>query len=123
MKRYAADMFDGKNINSRFEFPETESGFQLSMTQRRDLYLIFKEAVNNLVKYSGATEALVQVKVTDNQLNMLISDNGKGFDRATLRAGNGLHNMEQRAGAAGGQLSVHAAPGAGTRIELSMKVG
>ncbi len=123
MKRYAADMFDGKNINSRFEFPETESGFQLSMTQRRDLYLIFKEAVNNLVKYSGATEALVQIKVTDNQLNMLISDNGKGFDRSTLRAGNGLHNMEQRAGAAGGQLSIHAAPGSGTRIELSMKVG
>ncbi len=123
MRRYAADMFDGKNINSRFEFPETESGFQLSMTQRRDLYLIFKEAVNNLVKYSGATEALVQVKVTDNQLNMLISDNGKGFDRSTLRAGNGLHNMEQRAGAAGGQLSIHAAPGTGTRIELSMKVG
>ena len=123
MKRYAADMFDGKNINSRFEFPETESGFQLSMTQRRDLYLIFKEAVNNLVKYSGATEALVQVKVTDNQLNMLISDNGKGFDRASLRAGNGLHNMEQRAGTAGGQLSVRSAPGSGTQVELSMRIG
>lgn len=123
MKRYAADMFDGKNINSRFEFPETESGFQLSMTQRRDLYLIFKEAVNNLVKYSGATEALVQLTVTDNQLNMLISDNGKGFDRSSLRAGNGLHNMEQRAGSAGGQLHVHSAPGSGTRVELSMRIG
>ena len=123
MKRYAADMFDGKNINSRFEFPDTENGFQLSMTQRRDLYLIFKEAVNNLVKYSGATEALVQVKVTDNQLNMLISDNGKGFDRASLRAGNGLHNMEQRAGTAGGQLSVRSAPGSGTQVELSMRIG
>ena len=76
------------------------------MTQRRDLYLIFKEAVNNLVKYSGATEALVQISVMDSQLNMLISDNGKGFDRTSLRAGNGLHNMEQRAGSAGIQVSV-----------------
>lgn len=122
MKRYAADMFDGKNINSRFEFPETESGIQLSMTQRRDLYLIFKEAVNNLVKYSGATEALVKLATENNQLKLLISDNGKGFDRSLLRTGNGLHNMEQRALASGGVLNIRSAPGKGTKVELDMKL-
>lgn len=123
MKRYAADMFDGKEISSRFEFPESESGFQLSMTQRRDLYLIFKEAVNNLVKYSGATEAQVKLTVTSNRLQLLISDNGKGFDRSSLRGGNGLHNMEQRAATAGGQLMIRSAPGEGTRVELELVVG
>jgi signal transduction histidine kinase len=122
MKRYAADMFDGKNIGSRFEFPETESGIQLSMTQRRDLYLIFKEAVNNLVKYSGATEALVKLTTDNHQLQLLITDNGKGFDRTSLRAGNGLHNMEQRAAAAGGSLFINSVPGEGTRVELQLKL-
>jgi len=123
MKRYAADMFDGKNIHSRFVFPETENGIQLSMTQRRDLYLVFKEAVNNLVKYSGASEALVQLSADNNQLKMLISDNGKGFDRSLVRAGNGLHNMEQRARSSGGEISISSEPGKGTRVVLEMKLG
>ena len=123
MKRYAADMFDGKNIHSRFVFPETENGIQLSMTQRRDLYLVFKEAVNNLVKYSGASEALVQLSADNNQLKMLISDNGKGFDRSLVRAGNGLHNMEQRARSSGGEISISSEPGKGTKVVLEMKLG
>lgn len=123
MKRYAADMFDGRNISGRFEFPESENTIQLSMTQRRDLYLIFKEAVNNLAKYSGASEALIQVSTDQKQLNLLISDNGKGFERSQLRSGNGLHNMEQRALASGGLLRIESAPGKGTRVALEMKLG
>jgi signal transduction histidine kinase len=123
MKRYVADMLDGKNINGEFDFPDNAAKFTLSMTRRRDLYLIFKEAVNNLIKYSGASNAVIKVSVTEQHISLLIKDDGKGFDRSTVRMGNGLQNMEQRAKAAGGVLSVHSIPGKGTTVELVMKVG
>lgn len=123
MKRYVADMLDGKNINGDLDFPDNTAKFSLSMTKRRDLYLIFKEAVNNLVKYSGAKNAEIKVQVSEHHISLLIKDDGKGFDRNNIRMGNGLHNMEQRAKASGATLSVRSAPGKGTTVELMMKVG
>jgi two-component system sensor histidine kinase UhpB len=122
MKRYAADMLDGKNIKGHFDFPADESGVQLSMTQRRDLYLIFKEAINNLVKYSGAREATVQLKTGRHKIILQVTDNGKGFDKELIRTGNGLQNMEQRAKASGGILNVRSAPGKGTIVEMEIEV-
>ncbi len=122
MKRYAADMLDGKNINGHFDFPADENTVQLSMTQRRDLYLVFKEAVNNLVKYSGAKEASVLIQAEKHKIIMQVKDDGKGFDRQNINAGNGLYNMEQRAKASGGFLSIHSAPGAGTVVKMEMEV-
>ncbi len=123
MKRYVADMLDGKNINGDLDFPDNAAKFSLSMTKRRDLYLIFKEAVNNLIKYSGAKNAVIKVNVTEHHISLLIKDDGKGFDREKIRMGNGLQNMEQRAKAAGAILTVASVPGKGTTVELIMKVG
>lgn len=120
MKRYAADMLDGKNISGRFEFPGDEITLHMSMTQRRDLYLIFKEAVNNLVKYSGADRADISITTQNRQIEMIIKDNGKGFDSKTITTGNGLQNMVQRARNAGAEIKVNAAPGAGTVVHLVM---
>jgi signal transduction histidine kinase/tetratricopeptide (TPR) repeat protein len=122
MKRYAADMLDGKNINGHFDFPADENSVQLSMTQRRDLYLIFKEAINNLVKYSGAKEALVSLKAGKHKITMQVKDDGKGFDKQLIKTGNGLQNMEQRAKASGGFLNIQSAPGKGTVLEMEMEV-
>jgi signal transduction histidine kinase len=122
MKRYAADMLDGKNISGRFEFPADEIAVQLSMTKRRDLYLIFKEAINNLVKYSGAKKATISLKAYKDKIMMKVEDDGKGFDRQLIKPGNGLHNMEQRAKASGGNLLIRSEPGGGTLVELEMKI-
>ena len=122
MKRYAADMLDGKNIQGEFIFPAEEISLKLSMTQRRDLYLIFKEAVNNLVKYSVAAHALIQVTANDHSIAMVVKDDGKGFDRTQLNGGNGLTNMEQRAAFSGGSLTIQSKPGAGTSVKLDMKI-
>ena len=120
MKRYAADMLDGKNIDGHFDFPAAENSVQLSMTQRRDLYLIFKEAINNLVKYSGAKEASVLIQAEKHKIVMQVKDDGIGFDRHIIKAGNGLYNMEQRAKASGGVLIIHSSPGKGTVLNLEM---
>lgn len=120
MKRYAADMMDGKNISYELEFPEQENKVSLSMDKRRDLYLIFKEAVNNMVKYSGAGKARVALRTDQQQLTLEITDNGKGFDTSTSHTGNGIINMRQRAEACGANLEIHSRPGEGTRVMLEM---
>ena len=120
MKRYAADMFDGKNINYKFGFPEHVNHISMSMERRRDFYLIFKEAINNLVKYSQATEAMVNISTGDGKLNMEIIDNGTGFDKSVNAYGNGLANMQQRAAFWNDTLSIQSMPGKGTSITLEL---
>jgi ligand-binding sensor domain-containing protein/two-component sensor histidine kinase len=120
MKRYAADMLDGKNIEATLEFPEHPDKFTMSMDQRRDFYLIFKEAINNLVKYAEATEAGVHVAIAGKQISMVIIDNGKGFEQLRERGGNGLENMKERAAKWKSLLDIRSSAGAGTRIELTM---
>jgi two-component system, NarL family, sensor histidine kinase UhpB len=122
MKRYAADMLDGKNIKGEFDFPLSESHLTLSMTQRRDLYLIFKEAVNNLVKYSGAKNAAIKVTAEDHKIELIVKDDGKGFDKSKAGTGNGLHNMEQRAKASGAKISITSNTEMGTTVKLEMKI-
>ncbi len=122
MKRYAADMLDGKNIRGEFDFPGDNPDIQLSMTQRRDLYLIFKEAVNNLVKYSGASKATIRFSTDKHKIAMTIADNGRGFDLQEVKQGNGLQNMLQRARASGGDVTIDSMPGRGTAVHLEMYV-
>jgi len=126
MKRYAADMLEGKSISAELVFPTIEHPVTLPMDQRRDFYLIFKEAVNNLVKYSKATQALVEVKLNSHSINLLIRDNGKGFDSTKVHAetsgGNGLYNMKQRADKWKGGLTIESLPGKGTVVRVSMRI-
>jgi two-component system, NarL family, sensor histidine kinase UhpB len=120
MKRYAADMMDGKNIGYEMNFPGDASDVKLEMDQRRDLYLIFKEAVNNLVKYSKATSAKIEVRINTNNMNVLVKDNGNGFDMNTTKEGNGLRNMQQRATLLNASLLIESEPGKGTTVHLNM---
>jgi signal transduction histidine kinase len=120
MKRYAADMMDGKNISYDMEFPEAADNISLSMEKRRDLYLIFKEAVNNLVKYSKATHANLKMEMGRKKISLSIKDNGIGFDSSKLQYGNGITNMQQRAAACNALLEINSRPGEGTEIKLEL---
>jgi signal transduction histidine kinase len=122
MKRYAADMLDGKNINGQFDFPANEPGFTLSMKQRRDLYLIFKEAVNNLAKYSQAKNAVIRITTDAHKIELLVRDDGEGFDLSNTKTGNGLQNMQQRAKASGAEVIITSKPGEGTTVKLEMRI-
>ncbi|MEO6130584.1 MAG: two-component regulator propeller domain-containing protein [Saprospiraceae bacterium] len=122
MKRYAADMLEGKNIMAHLEFPDMTGGHVMKMDQRRDFYLIFKESVNNLVKYSDATEASIRVEMDHQVVRMLIHDNGKGYDKMSTPDGNGIINMKQRAEKWKSKLDINSTPEKGTRIHLEMKI-
>jgi signal transduction histidine kinase len=86
------------------------------MEQRRDIYLIFKEAVNNAVKYSGCHSIHFDILLRDHQLQMRISDDGNGFYATAAKNGNGLSNMKKRAATHKGTFQIRSAPHEGTEI-------
>jgi signal transduction histidine kinase len=93
---------------------------------RHNLFLVVKEALNNIVKHARATEVCLRLSVKDKTLSLVIKDNGCGFDLAHSALhtphsplGNGLVNMRERMTQLGGQLTVESVPGQGTRIAIS----
>ncbi len=86
------------------------------------LFRITQEALTNIAKHAGATEAVVTVSFGESDIHLTIEDNGRGFDPATLRqdstlpGGWGLVGMQERAGLLGGHVDIDSQPGRGTRI-------
>jgi signal transduction histidine kinase len=119
MELYATEMCSGKNMDLTFRRHETVDGIRISMETRKNIYLIFKEAVNNAVKYSGANRLKVSLEQTDHQIKMEVADNGKGFDVSSIRKGNGIENMMQRAKAVNGEVKIDSLHNEGTRIIFS----
>ena len=91
------------------------------MEDRRNFFLIFKESINNLVKYSRATHASIQLLHNGKNLTLQVRDNGKGFDTSQHSNGNGLNNMKRRAKEMKARLIIESETGSGTNIELIMK--
>jgi len=118
MREFAADIFDPLNIEYVFQQEGDFQGTRLGLQTRRDLYLIFKEAVNNAAKYSRCSKVVITVMVNDGQVEVRITDDGIGFDKNEVRSGNGLKNMEERATHIHAQLNITSAPGKGTTVSL-----
>lgn len=118
LQEYAQPLMESKNIRFSFQIDPTLEGLPISMEVRRNLYLIGKEAINNLVKYAQATEATVRFDRKDNRLQVLIEDNGRGFVEENNSTRNGQQSMKDRAEAMGGSLEVQSAPERGTRLQL-----
>ena len=118
MREYAAHTLESKDIAANIKIDESLLHQTLDMSQRRDLLLIFREAVNNIAKYAGATEVKIAIEKQNGQLQMLIHDNGKGFNPDKETSSNGIKNMKARAAALNGYISIDSAPGKGTSIKL-----
>jgi signal transduction histidine kinase len=96
MRRYAAELFDAANI--RYELyldPEFEEK-KLAMEQRRDVYLLYKEAVNNISKHANAKKVSIQIAMEHNQFLLYIKDDGKGFQTSKESDRYGLKGMKER---------------------------
>lgn len=118
LQEYAQPLMESKGIQFSFAVDPALGLLTVSTEVRRNLYLISKEAINNLVKYSEATQATVRFSYVHKQLRVLIEDNGRGFDPAQTSLRTGQVSMQQRAKAMGGKLNVRSAPGEGTTLEL-----
>ncbi|MCC5932403.1 MAG: hypothetical protein JJU28_24370 [Cyclobacteriaceae bacterium] len=123
MREYATETLEARSIDLQFETDPAVQQIKLSMDKRRDLFLIFKEAINNLAKYSLSPSAYVEFKLMQSKSFLLIiKDEGKGFDVLHADTGNGLSNMKKRALQMGAQFEIDSKFGSGTTISLRMKV-
>ncbi len=120
IRAYAEPLLVSKGITFQFAFDPALERQPVSLEIRRNLYLLGKEAINNLVKHAQATQVTLRFGYGHEQLTVLIDDNGRGFDPAAATGRTGLQSMQQRASAMGGSLAIHSAPGQGTRLKLNV---
>jgi signal transduction histidine kinase len=97
---------------------ETLNTESLDMEKRKNVYLIFKEALNNALKYSNAKKINIRLVRHKSGVILEVIDDGDGFDLSASVTGNGLVNMKSRANAIKGTLQIESAVGKGTALRL-----
>jgi signal transduction histidine kinase/ligand-binding sensor domain-containing protein len=122
MREYASSILEPKDINIDFTVDENIYSLKPDMETRRDVFLIFKEAVNNSAKYSHCSEIKIRISLENKKLMLSISDNGRGFDVQKADSGNGLGNMKKRAEALYGSISIKSDAKNGTSVSLIVPV-
>ena len=125
MRRFAEDMLDAQDIAYRFHFDDRAPDIALGADVRREVYLIFKETVNNLAKHARASEAAVSIAIEKDRLKIEVQDNGRGFDPSAETdgyGGNGLPNMKKRAEGLGGKFEIESKENEGTIVRLEIPV-
>src|SRR6188768_2056406 len=123
LEQYAEEMAMIKSMEIKITVSPKLENISLPVESRRNIYLFCKEAINNAVKYSNANLLEISMQESDNKkIEILVSDNGKGFDTAELKNGNGLINMRERVAAMGGEYLLKSSPGQGTKIGLNLKI-
>lgn len=118
MREFANQVLESKDIILSMDIDDRVLAMKLSMDARRDLFLIFKEGINNAAKYSEASRVFVSFGLEHSQFLMRIKDYGKGFDLDDLDEGNGLENMKKRASNLNGALEIKTNPSEGTELNL-----
>ncbi len=120
MHRFAADVLTAANINLKWQSPDSDADIPIGANVRREIFLIFKESINNMVKHSGCTEGNLEVRLNDESLELIMRDNGKGFDIAGESDGHGLASMTERAHGLGGNFEIVSQIAEGTTIRLEV---
>lgn len=132
MRRLASDLLTARQIAFSFRAPGATENVPVGANVRREVFLIFKESLNNIVKHSACTKADIEFHLDGEWLTLTLGDNGRGFvqnfstssdNRSRSRGGNGLANMRRRAREMGGELDVVSGVGAGTIVTLRIPVG
>ncbi len=119
MRRSASEVFDPRNIAWRFASPAED--FDLQTDTRREVFLIFKEGVNNILRHARCRNVELGLTLDNDLLQLTISDDGRGFAAPEHHGeGNGLESMRERARKLGGHLAVDSTPGRGTALKLSV---
>ncbi|WP_008585074.1 tetratricopeptide repeat-containing sensor histidine kinase [Niabella soli] len=121
VREYSVPMFESRDICFFIDFPESISEIPLPMDVRRNIFLIIKESVNNLVKYSKCTEATITAHDEPDVISFSIWDNGIGFDPEQLTSRNGVKNMQARARSMNAEIKITAANGSGTQVQFWIK--
>ncbi len=120
LKTYSLATAVSKNIAIHFTDVPEISEVDLSIQQRKAIYLISKEAINNAIKYADCKNIYYTITVILNKLKLQIKDDGKGFLVSDVMEGNGLKNIQARAEEIKAIIKINSAPGKGTILELEI---
>ena len=124
IRDFGGELVQDTDVN--FAFSGTDEkwrNYRLPMDMSRNLIMIFKEALNNCLKYSHAKNISLEVHLKNRDiLQMVLKDDGVGFDIHTVKKGNGINNMNVRAGRLNGKLYIDSREHKGTIINLTFKV-
>jgi hypothetical protein len=120
MRRFASDLFTARRIEFSFDAPGEEQTLKIGADLRRQVFLIFKEAVNNVARHSKCTEAQIEMRIEHRWLTVRVADNGPGFDSSQASEGQGLVSMRARAKELGGKLEISSNDETGTTVLLKV---
>jgi signal transduction histidine kinase/ligand-binding sensor domain-containing protein len=118
IKKFALPVCQANHIHFTCTYKADKNGKPISKTEKRNLLLIAKEAINNSIKYANCSHIQVVAKQETNQIHLLISDDGSGFEQSNVIKGNGLSNIQYRANQISYKLHITSTIGKGTMVEL-----
>ncbi|HTK82911.1 MAG TPA: two-component regulator propeller domain-containing protein [Bacteroidota bacterium] len=119
MKEVAARLLPGQPCE--FNVSAAKLSRQTSIDFKRNVFLVFKEALHNTVRHSSATQVIVDLHTENGSFTLQVRDNGNGFDPSVVKRGNGLSNMQRRAAQLKGLVTVESSPGNGTTVRLTIE--
>lgn len=122
MQEFTAKLLEPKGIDYSFELDEHLKEVKWNTLKYYDFYMIYKEAINNAVKYSDAKKLTISLLKEQNALLMTIKDNGKGFDPKLQKLGNGIMNMKKRSEQLKGIFKIESKTDIGTKIEVKIPI-
>jgi signal transduction histidine kinase/ligand-binding sensor domain-containing protein len=121
IREYALKFFDGTDIDVHLNYPNQIPAFKLSEEKRRNMFMVIKESLNNIAKHAACNSVNITLGIKHHQLQLVIADNGKGFEPAEIRQfANGLLNMKARMEQVEGSYEIESVPGKGTITRLFM---
>ena len=119
MHRFALDYFENSKTECRVFFPDSIADTEVSAAFRRNVFLIVKESLHNVVRHANAANVEVSITLNDHALGILVKDDGNGFDLEKSRLeGNGISNMKKRARQIGCELNISTMAGKGCEVKL-----
>lgn len=132
LSNYAQDFLESTGVRLRLDVPLDLPEWQLDAEVRHNLFLAFKECLNNALRHAAASEIRVLLTTGDNEFTITVVDDGRGFavepstdalpESGRFPGHNGLANMQQRLAEIGGRCAITSAIGKGTRVEFLVRV-
>jgi signal transduction histidine kinase len=118
--RYATELFSASHVVCRFKIPIECDPVTMTEAARHSLFLAVKEALNNVIRHASATEVELQISQSPDLLQVVVADNGRGFDWNKIQPGDGLANLRARLEALQGQCEIQSQAGKGTTVRFSV---
>jgi signal transduction histidine kinase len=116
MRRFATEVLTPRGIEFRFSAPDADNDLKLGADLRREIFLLYKETLNNVVRHSKCARAAIEFQIERSWLVLTVRDDGRGFNLEEASEGQGLLSMTRRAARLGGEVRIDSKPGNGTTI-------